>query len=141
MFKIFYRDISYRENKEDKTLENFVIDHYGWQGNNSIVNFTMKFEKPYLLGLLLKKSDKLYINRRDYDKFNATEFFLSTSIADLPDYEGDVVYRGNSSWHRFDTNTTNMRIELLFDFRNPTMKLYRRIAANMYWVMVGLILT
>jgi len=99
MFKVFYRDISYRENKEDKNLVNFVVDHYGWQGNNSIVNFTMEFEKPYLLGLLLKKSDKLYINRRDYDDFNATEFFLSTSILDLPDYEGDVVYRGNSSWH------------------------------------------
>jgi len=34
-----------------------------------------------------------------------------------------------------------MRIELLFDFRNPTMALYRRIAANMYWVMIGLVLT
>jgi hypothetical protein len=141
MFKIFYRDINYRENKEDKNLVNFVIDHYGWNGNNSIVNFTMKFEKPYLIGLLLKKSDKLYINRRDYDKFNATEFFLNTTREGLPDYDADGVYRGNSSWHRFATNSTNQRLELIFDFRNPIMALYRRIASNMYWVMIALILT
>jgi len=28
-----------------------------------------------------------------------------------------------------------------FDYRNQNMMLYRRIAMNMYWVLIGLILT
>ena len=101
----------------------------------------MTFEKPYLLGLLIKKSDKIYINRQTDYNFNSTYFFLNTTMEGLPDWDDDGVYRGNSSVHRFVTNTTSQKIEMIFDFRNQTMKLYRRIAANMYWVMIALIIT
>lgn len=40
-----------------------IGDYYNEQrGRNvTVVNFTMVFEEPYMLGLLLKKSDKLYV--------------------------------------------------------------------------------
>jgi len=63
MFNIFWRDINYRENEEDKKLLDFVVDEWGWKDDDMTVNFTMTFEKPYELGLLLKKSDKLWIDR------------------------------------------------------------------------------
>jgi small-conductance mechanosensitive channel len=49
-------------------------------------------------------------------------------------------YTGNQSWHRLYTNTSNSRIGMQFDYRNQNMQLYRRIAQNMYWVLIGLIL-
>lgn len=30
MFNIFWRDINYRENEEDKKLLDFVVDEWGW---------------------------------------------------------------------------------------------------------------
>lgn len=63
MFNIYWRDINYKENREDKKLLDFVVDEWGWQGDNMTINFTMTFDKPYMLGLLLKKSDRLYIDR------------------------------------------------------------------------------
>lgn len=62
MFNIFWRDINYRENEEDKKLLDFVVDEWGWKDDDMTINFTMTFEKPYELGLLLKKSDKLWID-------------------------------------------------------------------------------
>jgi hypothetical protein len=62
MFKMYWRDINYRDNNEDKKLVDFVVDEWGWKGDEMTINFTMTFEKPYMLGLLLKKSDKLFID-------------------------------------------------------------------------------
>lgn len=111
----------------------------------------MTFEKPYMLGLLLKKSDKLYIDRNLNFTINATEFFYDTTgcpkcPADEPDcvldtchYEREVV--GNETEHRLFTESSSKRIEMQFDFRNQNMKLYRRVASNMYWVMIAIIVT
>lgn len=41
--------------------------------------------------------------------------------------------------HVLYTNTSSMRIEMQFDYRNDVMILYRQIAQNMYWVLIGLI--
>jgi hypothetical protein len=30
---------------------------------------------------------------------------------------------------------------MIFDWSNPVMALFRRIAANLYWVMIGLIVS
>jgi len=84
----------------------------------------MTFETPYMLGLLLKKSDKLFIDRNQ-DFVPLDYFFFNTTITGLED-ERNV--RGNQSWHRMNTNETNMRIEMQFDYRNQNMMLYRRIA-------------
>jgi len=59
MFNIFYRDTTYRENKKNHTLLDFAIDDFS--DDMQTINFTMTFNEPYRLGLLIKKSDKLYI--------------------------------------------------------------------------------
>lgn len=79
MFNIYWRDINYKDNKEDKKLLDFVVDEWGWNGDDQTINFTMTFEKPYLLGLLLKKSDKLYIDRNQNETVDEW-FFYNTTI-------------------------------------------------------------
>lgn len=101
------------------------------------VNFTMTFEKPYMLGLLLKRSDKIFIDRNLENNFTiADEFFFNTTITGGVEERG---LRGNQSIHRLNTTTSNKRIEMQFDYRNQNMMLYRRIAQNMYWVLIVLI--
>ncbi len=50
------------------------------------------------------------------------------------------LYFGNATVQRIWTNSTNKRIDMQFDYRNANMILYRRIAENMYWVLIALIL-
>jgi len=119
MFKIFWRDTVYRTNKENRTLQDFEITNLG--DDNMTLNFTMTFAKPYMLGLLIKKSDKLYIEVKE--NFNYSGMFL-----------------GNATEHRLITRTSHIRIEMIFDWRNPNMALMRNISKNMYWVMVGIVL-
>jgi hypothetical protein len=41
----------------------------------------MTFEKPYMLGLLLKRSDRIFIDRRTDNNFTiASDFFFNTTI-------------------------------------------------------------
>lgn len=118
MFNIYWRDTTYRENKLNHTLLDF--EYHMYEQDNQTINFTMTFAEPYRLGLLIKKSDKLYIEVRD--GFNYSGMFL-----------------GNATEHRLLTKTSNKRIEMIFDFRNENMFLMRSIAASMYWVMLGII--
>jgi len=84
------------------------------------INFTMVFEEPYMIGLLLKKSDKLFIDLND--GFNYTKMFF-----------------GNLSEIRLMTKTANAALPMTFDWTNEKMALMRSIAKNMYWAMIGLI--
>lgn len=80
----------------------------------------MVFEEPYMIGLLLKKSDKLYIDLNE--GFNYTKMFF-----------------GNLSEIRLMTTTANAALPMTFDWTNEKMALMRSIAKNMYWGMIGLI--
>lgn len=62
MFEVYWHDINYKDNKEDLKLLDFVVDDFG-SSDSMTLNFTMTFEKPYMLGLLLKRSDKVFIDR------------------------------------------------------------------------------
>jgi len=74
------------------------------------VNFTMTFEKPYMLGLLLKRSDRIFIDRRTDNNFTiASDFFFNTTITG-GDEEKRI--RGNQSIHRLNTTTSNKRLEI-----------------------------
>ena len=85
------------------------------------INFTVKFDKPYNIGLLLKRSDKLYVNPiADYDY---TPMFLTNTSITMMNME--------EKW---------TRLEMIFDWTNPEMALMRKIAKNMYWVLVAIIL-
>jgi hypothetical protein len=89
-----------------------------------------------MLGLLLKRSDKLFINKNTtFNISNEYFFFNTTKYGNASD---NRIY-GNQSLHVLYTNTSSMRIEMQFDYRNDVMILYRQIAQNMYWVLIGLI--
>jgi len=66
---------------------------------------------------------------------NITEGFNYTGLWDgyLPERERLV--------YQLVTNSTFAKIPLLFDFGNDVMALMREIAAKMYWVMIGIIVT
>jgi len=53
-------------------LEDFNITNLSEDGMT--MNFTAKFFEPYMLGLLIKKSDRLYIHFR-YDLLDSWGFF------------------------------------------------------------------
>lgn len=59
-FHVYWRDTTYRKTKQDLSLLDFNPTHYDKDGMT--VNFTMKFSKPYRIGLLVKKSDRLHID-------------------------------------------------------------------------------
>lgn len=77
MFKIYWHDINFKDNQEDRKLLDFVVDDWGSK-DNMTVTFTMTFEQPYMLGLLLKKSDKLFIDKNQDFNISST-FFFNTS--------------------------------------------------------------
>ena len=81
----------------------------------------MTFQKPYMIGLLLKKSDRVHI---DVQK----------------DYNVSQIFMGNISEIRLMNNSTKKRLEMIFDWDNPTMATARTISKNMYWVIIGLVL-
>lgn len=58
MFKYFWTDTDFNINKMQQTFKDFEVTNWGGQDNMTI-NFTMTFFKPYIIGLLKKKSDLL----------------------------------------------------------------------------------
>jgi len=79
MFTIYYTDTTYRRDKKTYELDNFWPHIFF--ADNQTMNFTMVFEKPYMLGLLQKKTD--------YLRMNITEGFNYSGLWDdyLPEKE------------------------------------------------------
>lgn len=120
MFRVYWRDTMASKTQEDLALDDFIPTEYG--ADNQTINFTMTFHKPYMIGLLLKKSDRLHIDIKD--GFDVTQIYL-----------------GNKTEVRLLNNKTRVRLEMIFDWDNPVMAKARKISANMYYVIIGLILT
>jgi len=120
LFDVYWVDTEFKVTEEIKQVDEFVIDDFGSLDNKTI-NFTLTFEKPYRIGLLLKRSDKLFINPIEGVDYTGM-FLTNTSITNLETIEAFV------------------RLEMIFDWRNPEMALMRNIAKNMYWVLIGIIL-
>ena len=75
-----------------------MIDDWG-SNDNMTINFTMVFEQPYTIGVLLKRQDKLFIDVKD--GFNYTRMFF-----------------GNISEIRMNTTTSNRVLPMTFDWNN-----------------------
>jgi len=98
--------------------------------DSQTVNFTITFFKPYNIGLLTKKSDFLKCELK-VPLENNTAF-----------YEG--LYLGNATEIRMaakSNETQKIRMEIIFDTRDPIMKIFRAVASKMYFVIIGLIAT
>jgi hypothetical protein len=59
-FNVYWRDTTYRKTKQDLSLLDFKPTIFSEDAMT--INFTMKFSKPYRIGLLVKKSDRLHID-------------------------------------------------------------------------------
>lgn len=59
--KIYWRDTDYMNSFQNRTLLDFHVDDWGSQDNRTI-NFTLTFAEPYMIGLLVKISDKLFMD-------------------------------------------------------------------------------
>ena len=56
-------------------------------------------------------------------------------------FDVSQIFLGNKSEVRLMNNDTRIRLEMIFDWDNPVMAKARTISSNMYYVIIGLILT
>jgi len=83
MFDINIRNVSYRELKVPAQ----VLDYeFTWM-NDTHMNMTLTFFEPYMLGLLVKKSDRLYIKMK-WDILDDTGRFVQDDNKDYKRLEG-----------------------------------------------------
>ena len=61
MFRVYWRDTLASKTNEDIEFEDFEITDFNTTDNKTI-QFHMTFLKPYMIGLLLKKSDRVHID-------------------------------------------------------------------------------
>lgn len=115
---IYWRDTDYMNNRKDNKLADFQIDDYGSKDNRT-VNFTLTFFEPYMIGLLVKITDKLFMDVKP--NFNHTGIFF-----------------GNISEVQLVMNTTYAPLTMIFDYRNKFMSTMRSTAVIMYWVLIGM---
>lgn len=121
-FNIYWRDTTFRKTKEDLLLLDFTPTIFSEDGMT--VNFTMKFSKPYRIGLLVKKSDRLHIDvAMNESQYNGTY----------------GLWLGDPATYTLGTLKAKIRLEMIFDFDNEVMSTFRNIAKNMYWVLIALI--
>ncbi len=100
MFNIYWRDTDYMNNFKNNSLAHFEVDDWGSKDNRTI-NFTMTFFEPYMIGLLVKISDKLFMDVPALPGFNYTGLFF-----------------GNISETQLVMNTTYAPLTMIFDYRN-----------------------
>jgi hypothetical protein len=79
----------------------------------------MTFEKPYMIGLLVKISDKLFMDVK-------------------PGFNYSGLFFGNISEVQLVMNTTYAPLTMIFDYRNEFMSTMRSTAVIMYWVLIGM---
>jgi hypothetical protein len=73
----------------------------------------MTFAKPYIIGLLKKKSDKL-------------AFELRVPYEGNEDFYAGLFLTNATETRLFNTNSTKtMRMNIIFDFQNPVMNVFR----------------
>jgi hypothetical protein len=134
-------------------LEDFEITDIS--EDNTVLNFTAKFYEPYMLGLLVKRSDRLYVHFR-YDLLDSYGFFkeehsyfnqmilgntsetriwpetcMKDQEEDTPEEELDTVNR--------EKLYVSQRIDLQFDFRNDQMYYWRQMAIKMYYYLCAVV--
>ena len=99
LFHVYIINVTSYKHKTPTELEDFEITNLSEDGMT--LNFTAKFYDPYMLGLLVKKSDKLYIHFR-YDildswGFIKEEFKQHRAMLNASDFTNDTSYAFNAS--------------------------------------------
>lgn len=102
LFQVYWTDTDYRNNKELKEIKD--IEFLSWGGDDGrSIDFWLEFEEPYKIGLLRKRSDKLYVVTREGNGgLDIKEMFVT-----------------NKSITELNTTEAWVRLEMIFDWRNP----------------------
>lgn len=72
LFDVYIKNVTIREHNQTFPLLKWEIVALG--EDDMTMNFTATFYEPYMLGLLIKKSDKLYIHFK-YNILDSSGFF------------------------------------------------------------------
>lgn len=72
MFDVYIKNVTFRIHNTTMPLLNFTFTDLG--DDNQTMNYTAEFYKPYNLGLLMKKSDRLYFHLK-YDLLDTKGYF------------------------------------------------------------------
>jgi len=135
MFDVYIKNVTYREHNSTMPVLDFEILELS--DDNMTMNYQATFYEPYMLGLLMKKSDKLYIHLK-YDLLDTKGYFreeyryldgmvlgnktmtrLFTTQCEQ-DAEADASQMYGSTTYR-EQLFANKRIDMQFDFRNEQM--------------------
>lgn len=155
MFDTYIWNVTKREHNMTMPLIDFSILKL-WD-DNMTMTYQATFTDPYMLGLLMKKSDKLYIHLK-YDLLDVKGYFRK------PYRYLDGMVTGNKTLTRMwyekckqdaqkDLSATNpypkttnreklyvyKRIPLQFDFRNEQMWYMRQLAIKLYYYICGIV--
>jgi hypothetical protein len=72
MFDVYIKNVTFRKHNTSMALLDFNITTL--HDDNRTMTYQATFHKPYMLGLLMKKSDKLYIHLK-YDLLDIKGYF------------------------------------------------------------------
>jgi hypothetical protein len=158
LFHVYIKNVTWTQHRTPMELEDFEITHLS--EDNKTINFTAKFYEPYMLGLLVKRSDKLFVHLR-YDLLDSWGFIKDEYAhhREMLNYSGSVNASETRLWTKLcqkdqddelseealDTKNreklyVSQRINLQFDFRNKIMSYWRQLSIKMYWYLSGVIL-
>jgi hypothetical protein len=158
LFDVYVKNNTWVTHNQTMEVKDFIITDLGDDGRT--LNFTVVFDKPYMLGLLVKKNDRLYVHLKYYllDTYgffkpeynemggNISWMFLGNRsltrmFADRceKDRDENVLHALGSTEYR-ETIYAQTVIPLLFDMTNDLMSFWRSYAINTYWYLLGFVL-
>lgn len=153
LFDVYVKNNTWVRHNQTMNVKDFMITNLGEDGRT--VNFTVVFDKPYMLGLLVKKNDRLYVHMKYY-LLDTYGFFKpefshhnqmilgNSSLTRIffdrceKDRDEDVLHVGGSTTYR-ETIYSQTVIPLLFDMTNDYMSFWRAYAINTYWYLLGFV--
>lgn len=155
MFDVYIKNVTYIYHNQTAPLKDFKITNLG--ADNRTMNISLTFNEPYMLGLLIKKKDRLYVHMKWYfldvngfikDDYswikpmvigNVSETRIFPKICEK-DKEAALQDRSQGSTTFRERILAQQDINLQFDFRNDLMWYFKAYANNMYWYLCGFVI-
>jgi hypothetical protein len=155
MFDVYMKNVTYLYHNSTAPIKDFKITHLG--NDSMTMNFTATFYEPYMLGLLIKKKDRLYVHmkwwfldvngfiKKDYSwikplvigNVSETRIFPAICRKDIDANIQDKKYGSTTFRERI---LAQADINLQFDFRNSLMYFWKSYGNNAYWYLCGFVI-
>jgi len=164
MFDVYIKNVTLRDHNQTMPLLSW--DHLGSSEDNKTMFFKARFHEPYMLGLLTKKSDRLYIHFKydlldlhgwfkedktfyrgmflNYPNGTAANHTLQRVFPEECQKDSDLSPPKNEDAEFESTKNreklyVKQRIDLQFDFENQEMRYLRLFAEKTYWYLCGVV--